>query len=86
MAIGFSIDAPQIVIEAVKAAEDGKGIVLRLYEASGGACSAQLRSAFLIETAEETNMLERNAIPLRFDDHGVDLEFRAFEIKTVRIR
>ena len=82
----FSIDAPQVVIETVKAAEAGNGIVLRLYEASGGACSARLRSAFPIETAEETNMLERNPVPLRCDAQGVDLEFRAFEIKTVRIR
>ncbi len=82
----FSIDAPQIVIETVKAAEDGKGIVLRLYEASGGACSARLRSAFPIGIAEETNMLERNPAPLRFDNHSVALNFRAFEIKTIRLQ
>jgi alpha-mannosidase len=82
----FSIDSPQIIIETVKLAEDGNDIILRLYEASGGSCSTTLRSIIPIGSVEETNMLERNPKPVSSGIHTVDLSFRAFEIKTLRLR
>ncbi|AEJ20039.1 alpha-mannosidase [Gracilinema caldarium] len=82
----FSVDTPQVIIETVKMAEDGNDIILRLYEASGGACFANLDCLGSIELAVETNMLERNPIPLDFEEHSVHLSFRAFEIKTVRLK
>jgi len=81
----MSLSQSNVIIEAVKSPEDGgNGIVLRLYECEGTA-SAVVLAWEGMEKAEETNMLEENAKPLTVKDHGVVLEFRPFEIKTIRI-
>jgi len=79
-----SVDAPAIVVEAVKLAEDGTGdVIVRLYEASGGRTSGRLLPGFPAGPAVRTDLLERPlagqpADPLR-------LELRAFELVTLRM-
>ena len=60
-------------------------LVVRLYEASGGARRARLRTSARIVGAWETNMLERNAHASGHDEHSVTLAFRPFEIKTLKL-
>lgn len=75
-----------VVIEAVKAAEDGSGdLVVRLYESARRACKTSLLLGFKAKSWKETDMLEAGgkASPVR--DNTIPLTFRPFEIKTVRI-
>ncbi len=81
----FSVDNPNIILEAVKQSEDGRGIIVRLYEASGGAGAAILSTGFEIGEVFETNMLERSESALEHGPQRVRLRFRAFEIKTLKI-
>lgn len=60
-------------------------LVVRLYEASGGARRARLRTSARIVEAWETNMLERDARASGHDEHSVALAFRPFEIKTLKL-
>jgi alpha-mannosidase len=81
----FSCDAPTIILETVKLAEDGSGdVVLRLYESSRTATRCKLLTGFQTTKACETDMLENGINTLPLDD-GVRLDFRPFEIKTVRL-
>lgn len=81
------IDKPSVVIETMKLAEDGSGdLVLRLYESSGGATRARLDLAIGFSETLETDMLERGGIACPRDGQALLLEFRAFEIKTLRLR
>jgi len=83
---GMSLSQSNIIIEAVKSPEDGgDGIVLRLYECEGAETKATLLWNGM-EKAEETNMLEENAIEIEVKDQSVALTFHPFEIKTIRIR
>ncbi|MEL4318553.1 glycoside hydrolase family 38 C-terminal domain-containing protein [Leifsonia sp. YIM 134122] len=68
-----------VIVETVKHAEQGDGVVLRLYESLGRATTTALRVSLPHGAAHETDLLERPTA-------DADLErlvFRPFEIKTV---
>ena len=80
----FSLDAENIVIEAVKPAEDGSSnVVVRLYEAMHTSTSCQLRTTLPVRSASLTDMLEDKLSDLTVSGGAVTLEFHPFEIKTV---
>jgi alpha-mannosidase len=51
------------VVEAVKRAADGDGLIVRLYEAHGGRCTARVRSALPLASVAECDLLERPLAP-----------------------
>ncbi|MFN8492285.1 MAG: glycoside hydrolase family 38 C-terminal domain-containing protein [Caldilineaceae bacterium] len=81
----LQVDAPNVIIEAVKKAEDDDAVILRLYEAEHQQTRTQLRFGFAVAAVAETNLLEEAARPLALEGDGVTLEFRPFEIKTLKV-
>lgn len=82
-----SVDRPNIILETMKPAEDGSGdIILRLYEAQKAAVSSALQLNLGDFRAYLCDMLENIQEELEVDEGTVKLDFRAFEIKTVRVR
>ena len=83
----FSLDAENIVIEAVKPAEDGSAdVILRLYEAKRMATRCALHTSLAVKGALQTDMTEAEQMPLACADGQIALDFRPFEIKTVRLQ
>lgn len=83
----FSLDQPNIVLETVKPAENGsrQEIVLRLYESMGTKTRARLNTSLPFDAAHRTNMLEDELEVLNFAGDNMILEFRPFEIKTIKL-
>ncbi len=82
----FECDCPNVILETVKLAEDRGGhVVLRLYEAARTTTRCRLRIGFSITRAHQTDMLERPEGELSVFADVVELDFRPFEIKTVRL-
>jgi alpha-mannosidase len=82
----FSLDTANIVIETVKPAEDGsRDVIVRLYEAKRCATRCQLSTALPVKAASQTNMMEEEGSPLEIKAGEVALDFRPFEVKTVRL-
>ncbi len=82
----FEVSASNVIIETVKPAEDGsKDIVLRLYESGRTATHALLTTSLPIKKAKLVNMLEEKPEALDWKDGGAALEFRPFEVKTIRL-
>jgi len=80
----FSLSAENVVIEAVKPAEDGSSrIVLRLYEAMHMQTTCQLQTSLVVKHAAQTDMLENEPRDLPYVVGSIQLEFRPFEVKTV---
>jgi alpha-mannosidase len=79
-------DRPGLVIETVKAAEDGDGIIVRLYDAHNTRGPAVLTFGREIVSAEETNMLEEYAGPAEFAGRALRLNVRPYGIQTFRVR
>ena len=82
----FETDRPGVIIESVKVAEDGQGIVVRLYEAYGSRGPVRLTANLPVQTATRTDMLENAIEPLLMQDGSVALELRPFEIVTLRLK
>jgi alpha-mannosidase len=82
----FSLDAANIVLETVKMAEDGsEDIIVRLYEAKRNSTRCSLSTKLPVIKAIQTDMLEKNLKELTISHGKIELDFRPFEIKTVRL-
>jgi alpha-mannosidase len=80
------VNRRNVFVDAVKAAEDGDGYILRVHEGCG--CRGPVTLSFVAEVtgATEVDLLER---PIRTHDvHGRRLTFdiRPYELKTFRVR
>jgi alpha-mannosidase len=83
----FAVDAPNVVIETIKPAEDGSpDVIVRLYEAMRTATRCTLSTRLPARAASQTDMAEEGQRELAYADGRVELEFRPFEIKTVRLK
>jgi len=82
----FRVDAPNVIVETVKPAEDGSGdIIVRLYEAKRSATRCTLSTSLAPTKVLATNMLEEGGEAVPFENGSVTLDFRPFEIKTLRL-
>ena len=73
------IESRNVVIDSIKESIDGKGIVVRLYEALGFRTADTLTLSFPYKKVEECNLVEEDRRKLR----SLRLEFSPFEIKTL---
>ncbi|MBU0510994.1 MAG: alpha-mannosidase, partial [Chloroflexi bacterium] len=81
----ISTNRPNIVIETIKRAEDGHGIIVRMYESQRKRGPFTLTTNFLIAEAWRTNILEENQeeIPVK----GTELQYtiKPYQILTLRL-
>ncbi len=83
----FSLDAPNVVIEAVKPAEDSSGdVVVRLYEAMRRPTHAMLTTSLPFHAAFQCDLLENPLHELEATHDQIHLDFRPFEIKTILLK
>ena len=81
----ITVSAPSVIIESVKRAEDGRGFVVRAYEAVGKRvkdCDIKIAG---ISKATLCNLIERDTEEIEVKDNTVTLGFTPFEIKSFRI-
>ncbi len=81
----FSVDAPAVVIDWIKKAEDSDVLIVRLYEAHGTHTRARLSSSLPVCAAAVCNLLEEEETPVPWQDGGVALELRPFQIVTLKL-
>ena len=84
IAIPF-IPCSHIKLDTIKPAEDGKGIIYRLYEFCGKSGMLELELPFGYTKASLCNMVEHGKEDLEVQASKLTLHFRPFEIVTVRI-
>ena len=80
-----AVDAPNVVIEAVKNAEDGNGVIVRAYECYGRRTKAILTLDASVLDAKKVNILEEIIGETPFDEHAIELNLRPYEITTIRV-
>jgi alpha-mannosidase len=74
-----------IVIETVKQAEDGNGVIVRLYENQRQRGDIILRTTFNIGAAWVANLLEENQTELSPRGNQVSLFVKPYQIVTLRL-
>jgi len=76
---------PRVVIETVKPAEDGRGAIVRLFEAHNTRGAIELRVDPAVKAVEACGLLETEAVPLEMRDGVVALALSNYEIVTLRL-
>lgn len=81
-----SVNAPHVLLDTVKRAEDGDGWVIRLYEYQQMGCAGvHVRFGTPVRRAVECDLMEENLQPVQHDATGIHFPIRPFEIKTFRV-
>jgi alpha-mannosidase len=79
------VDAPNVLIEAVKNAEDGNGVILRAYECYGRRTKALVTLDAPVADAKRVNILEETVGEAPFSGRAVEMNLRPYEIATLRV-
>ncbi|MDO4293939.1 MAG: glycoside hydrolase family 38 C-terminal domain-containing protein [Eubacteriales bacterium] len=83
----FAVEKDNVILESVKPAEDGSGdLILRLYESKKAAVSTKLSTSLGDVQVWSCDMLENRQVELPAQGGETELSFRAFEIRTLRMR
>ncbi len=81
-------DAEAVVLDTLKLAEDGKGLILRLYESHGSHAQAALTFTNAPRSVEHVDLLEQplsDDVGLDHQNHRVSLRLRPFQVVTLRV-
>ncbi len=79
----LTIQPENVVLTAVKKAEDDKSVILRFYEFAGKDTDISLRFLRGAAAASETDLIERKTVVLSPRDGTVSVHARPYEIKTM---
>lgn len=83
----ISTDKDNIIIETVKPAENGDGIIVRLYDCENSLTKATLTFAEgMLESVEECNLMEEKEADIEACGNSFSVSVKPYEIKTYRVR
>jgi alpha-mannosidase len=82
----FSIDRPGVYIESIKPAEDGDGVVVRLYEGFGGRGEVKLSTTLPVGKVVRTDLLETEGESIPVSSGTATLTVSPFEIVTLKFK
>ncbi len=76
---------PNIVIETIKRAEDGNGIIVRMYESQRQRGEFTLTTSFNIDQAWRTNILEENQEEIPAEGRNLKYTIKPYQILTLKL-
>jgi alpha-mannosidase len=80
-----TVDAANVVIETIKAAEDGNGLIVRLYEDQRNRGKITLKAGFALAQVYHCNLLEENERALEVQGNQVQMDISPYQIITLRL-
>lgn len=82
-----SVNKSNVILETVKMAEDGNGVILRLYECDNALTKAHISLAEIssVTKIEECNLIEEKVADVEKAGDGFDFTIKPFEIKSFRL-
>jgi len=81
----FSINQTNIIIETIKKSEDGKGVIVRLYEYQRQRTEFDLVCAIQISEIWRVNLLEEKIENIAFSQNKIRYQIRPYQILTFMI-
>lgn len=80
-----SVEQDYVIIETIKQAEDGRGVIVRLYESQRERGDVKLEAGFPLKGAILTNLVEEDETALETRGSSVTVPVKPFEIITLRL-
>jgi len=84
----LAVDAPNVIVQTFKRAEDGNGLIVRLREVAGRDTEANVYSPLFPAgkiSAMITDIAEQDVKPCRVSGNSITAPVRGFGIETVRV-
>ena len=82
----LSVSAPNVIVDAVKMAQDGDGVILRMYEAEGRRGDVTVILPETVTSVAENNLMEEPAeTRLTHEGNAFTFAIKPFEVRTFRI-
>jgi alpha-mannosidase len=81
----IKVGQANIVVETIKQAEDGNGLIVRLYESQRKRGTVTLDAGFELGGAWRVNLLEDDPEAVTFEGRRVTFSVRPYEIVTLRL-
>jgi alpha-mannosidase len=79
----LEVKPENVIVSALKMAEDDNNVIIRVYEAHGSDCEAEIAFPWKIKEAYETDILERE---VRKVDSPLKMPIGRCEIKTLKLK
>ena len=80
-----AVDAPNVVIETIKQAEDGNGLIVRLYEDQRRRGQFTLTTSFPLAHAYHCNLLEADDGEIPVTGGNLELQIKPYQIINLRL-
>ena len=81
-----SVDKSNIIIETVKEAEEGDGVIVRLYECENSLTKTTLTFAKEVEEVIECNLMEEEEEKQIANGQTVTVTVKPYEVKTYKVK
>jgi alpha-mannosidase len=82
----LQVEPQNVVVTALKKAEDDDALILRFYEWAGKETDVRLHLPPGAQTASETDLMERTTGTLSLNNETCTVHTKPYEIKTVKIQ
>lgn len=79
------VDAENVILETVKLAETGVGMILRLYECHNRRCTVTVQVYLPFSKVFECSLIEDNTGEIERDGNRFSFQIKPFEIRTFRL-
>lgn len=80
-----SVSGATTIVETIKQAEDGNGLILRAFDSHGSHDRSRFQFGNELSDVSETNLLEALIDPMVVEHAGFSTRFSPYEIKTFRL-
>ena len=81
----IQVESPHVVLETIKVAEDGSGLILRLYETNAQRGKFVIKTKFKIAKAWRSDILEKNKEEIEVEERRITGYILPYQILTYRV-
>jgi len=81
----FASEPANVILSAVKLAEDSNSLILRIYEAAGSDSTAHITLPATPKSVQETDLLEEQPKNVKFNKNHIHIAIGHYELKTLKI-
>ena len=82
----ITLSPNNLILSAIKKAEDSDEVILRFFETKGEATQARIETFKKIKKLTMVDFLEREEGKLPFTSYGFIMDVKPFEIVTVKLK
>ena len=81
-----AVDEENVIIDAVKRAEDSPALIVRLYEAYGQRGDVSLTFGRKLTRVTECDLMEENDVPVTMRGATIRFHVKPYELRTFKVR